>query len=133
MFRYLSTVILKNSVFAAVATLLFATTAFAETRLLMAEEPGCIWCARWNAEIAPIYPKTGEGAAAPLRRINLQNALPEDIVLARRVNFTPTFVLLVDGVERSRIEGYPSEDFFWELLGQMLHQEGISFDLKGSK
>lgn len=100
---------------------------------MMAEETGCIWCARWNAEIAPIYPKTAEGAAAPLRRVNLQDPIPDDIALVRRVNFTPTFVLLVDGVEKSRIEGYPSEDFFWQLLGQMLNQEGIEFALKGNK
>ncbi len=112
---------------------LSASSAWAEARLMMAEEPGCIWCARWNAEIAPIYPKTGEGAAAPLRRVNLQDPMPEDIVLDRRVSFTPTFILLVHGVEKSRIEGYPSEDFFWALLGQMLDKEGIEFDLKGTK
>ncbi len=110
---------------------LSVTSLWAETRLLMAEEPGCIWCARWHAEIGPIYPKTGEGAAAPLRRMNLLEPLPKDIVLARRVNFTPTFILLVNGSERSRIEGYPGDDFFWGLLGQMLGQEGISFALKG--
>lgn len=33
--------------------------------LVMIEQPGCQWCARWNAEIAPIYPKTPEAAQAP--------------------------------------------------------------------
>jgi hypothetical protein len=47
------------------------------------------------------------------------------------VNFTPTFVLLVDGVERNRIEGYPGEDFFWGLLGRMLDQEGIMYETGG--
>ena len=112
---------------------LSVTSLWAETRLLMAEEPGCIWCAHWHAEIGPIYPKTGEGAAAPLRRINLQDPVPGDIVLARQVNFTPTFILLIDGNEKSRIEGYPNEEFFWALLGQMLDQEGIAFTLKSNK
>lgn len=100
---------------------------WAETTLLMAQEPGCIWCARWNSEISAIYPKTGEGAAAPLRRINIQDDLPADIMLDRRINFTPTFVLLVDGEERNRIEGYPGADFFWGLLARMLDQEGITY------
>jgi hypothetical protein len=116
-----------------VAFVLFTTAALAEVTLVMAEEPGCIWCARWNNEIAPIYPKTSEGEAAPLRRINIKNPIPDDIVLARGVNFTPTFILLVDGVEKSRIEGYPEEDFFWGLLGQMLEREGIAFEVKRSK
>ena len=37
---------------------LLALPTLAETRLIMAEEEGCVWCARWNEEIAPIYPKT---------------------------------------------------------------------------
>jgi hypothetical protein len=28
--------------------------------------------------------------------------------------------LLQNGVETGRIEGYPGEDFFWPLLGDML-------------
>ncbi len=115
-----------------VAMVVSVTSLWAETRLLMAEEPGCIWCARWHAEIGPIYPKTGEGTAAPLQRIDLNDPLPADITLTRRVNFTPTFILLVDGTEKNRMEGYPGEDFFWGLLGQMLDQEGISFALKGN-
>lgn len=118
----------------AFALLILGTGALmAETTLMMAEEPGCIYCARWNAQIAPIYPKTGEGAAAPLRRVDITAPLPDDITLARRINFTPTFVLLVDGAEVSRLEGYPGEDFFWGLLGEMLKREGIAFDLATSE
>ena len=86
-----------------------------------------MWCARWNDQIAPIYPKTGEGTAAPLLRVNITETLPADISLRRRINYTPTFVLLVDGVETNRIEGYPGEDFFWGLLGEMLKREEIPF------
>lgn len=107
----------------------FGSGAAAETVLMMAEEPGCIWCARWNAEIAPIYPKTGEGQAAPLRRVDITKTLPKDITLVRRVTFTPTFVLLVHGAEVSRLEGYPGEDFFWGLLARLLDNEGIDYDV----
>lgn len=99
---------------------------------MMAEEPGCIWCARWNAEIGPIYPKTPEGTAAPLRRVDITGPLPHDITLARSVNFTPTFILLIEGAEVSRLEGYPGEDFFWGLLGQMLTENAIPFELDTS-
>lgn len=132
MFSHLAIVFLRKPFAIAAALSLSVGQLAAETTLLMAEEPGCIWCARWNSEISQIYPKTGEGEAAPLRRINIQDPLPEDIKLARRVNFTPTFVLLVDGEERNRIEGYPGEDFFWGLLGRMLSQEGIVFATKSS-
>ena len=104
----------------------------AEVQLLMAEEPGCMWCARWNAEIGTIYPKTGEGEVAPLRRVDMTKPIPDDIQLVRRVSFSPTFVLLVDGAEVNRIEGYPGEDFFWGLLGQMLAHAEIPYQIRHS-
>lgn len=108
----------------------FGTMSWGQAALLMAEEPGCVWCARWDAQIGPIYGKSGHGAAAPLRRMNIHEPTPGDITLARQVNFTPTFILLIDGEESARIEGYPGEDFFWGLLGAMLTENGVSFDMK---
>jgi hypothetical protein len=108
----------------ALLLLLLPLQALAETRLLMAEEHGCIYCARWNAEIGPIYPKTAEGKAAPLTRFDII-APPKEVRFARRVVFTPTFVLVDDNVEVARIEGYPGEDFFWGLLAEMLRQAQV--------
>lgn len=102
------------------AIALSATAATAESVLVMVEEHGCVWCARWNAEIAPIYPKTSEGKAAPLRRLDINQTMPAELSFKGKLHFTPTFVLMVDGKEISRLEGYPGEDFFWGLLGQML-------------
>jgi hypothetical protein len=97
-----------------------APVAQAET-LVMVEEVGCIYCARFNAQIAPAYPKTAEGRFAPLRRIEITDPLPADLHLDAPAVFTPTFVLVDDdGHELSRIEGYPGEEFFWPLLGAML-------------
>ncbi|WP_408635528.1 hypothetical protein [Pontibaca salina] len=90
--------------------------------LIMVEEAGCIWCARWDEEIAPIYPKTPEGQAAPLRRMDIKDTAPKGISFANKLHFTPTFVLLLDGREVGRIEGYPGEDFFWGLLSKMMER-----------
>lgn len=103
----------------------------AETFLVMVEEAGCIWCARWNKDIAPIYPKTTEGNAAPLRRLDIRADTPDGMTFARRLTYTPTFVLMHNGQELGRIEGYPGEDFFWGLLGQMLEEAGIDNDKSG--
>lgn len=88
--------------------------------LVMFEQTGCHWCAQWNAQIGPIYGKTDEGKAAPLHRVDIHGALPDYMRLTRKPQFTPTFVVLQDGVEIGRIEGYPGEDFFWGLLDQIL-------------
>jgi hypothetical protein len=119
--------LLRRLIFSLALLVVSAGGAMADTVLVMVEEKGCIWCARWNEEISEIYPKTEEGAAAPLKRIDIHAKRPDDIVFARPLTFTPTFVLAVDGQEVSRIEGYPGEDFFWGLLGKMLAQANIEF------
>jgi hypothetical protein len=105
--------------------------ALAETYLLMAEEHGCMWCARWNEEISGIYPKTREGQAAPLRRFDIRQGDPDDVSFASDVRFTPTFILVRDGTEVGRIEGYPGEDFFWGLLELMLRRAGVQTEKTG--
>jgi len=116
---------IRSLFFGALLTCLSVSAALAEVRLIMVEEDGCMWCARWNEEISEIYPKTPEGQAAPLRRIDIHAPTPADLTFARPLFFTPTFVLMVDNVEASRIEGYPGEDFFWGLLAQMLEREKV--------
>lgn len=87
--------------------------------LVMVEQAGCHWCAQWNKEIAPAYPNTDEGKRAPLRRVDLRD-LPDDITFKSAPVFTPTFVLVEDGAELARMEGYAGDQFFWFLLKQML-------------
>ena len=97
-----------------------AEPARSNTILVMVEQPGCVYCAMWDEAIAPIYPRTPEGRHAPLLRAELGAGAPEGITYARKVTFTPTFILVEQGREQARIEGYPGEDFFWSLLEDML-------------
>nr|WP_321508799.1 hypothetical protein [uncultured Celeribacter sp.] len=90
------------------------------SELVMVEQQGCAYCARWNAEIAPIYPKTPEGQFAPLRRIDLHSPLPRDLSLAGPLIFTPTFLFVEDGKELARIEGYAGDEMFWAMLSVIL-------------
>ncbi len=91
-----------------------------EVKLLMFEEDGCYWCAKWNSELADIYPKTQEGRTAPLVRLDVHDPIPKTLVLKTRPVYTPTFVVIDDGQEVGRIEGYPGQDFFWGLLARIL-------------
>ncbi|MEZ5911445.1 MAG: hypothetical protein R3D84_03765 [Paracoccaceae bacterium] len=102
------------------AAIVAAGPALAELRLMMVEQDGCGYCAQWDRVIAPIYPKTPEGRIAPLMRVDLHAPLPDGVTIDAPAVFTPTFVLLDDGTEVGRIEGYPGEDFFWGLLAQMI-------------
>ena len=98
----------------------------AEVSLVMAEQMGCVYCTRWDREIAPIYCKTAEGQAAPLTRHDIRSGQDAPVDLERRIVFTPTFILARDGAEVARLEGYPGEDFFWALLARMLEEEAVA-------
>jgi hypothetical protein len=122
---------LRVPLFAALTVLSYIAPANAEMTLIMAEEQGCFWCELWNEEIGKIYPLTNEGVAAPLRRIDVHDPIPLDLTLKSSPHFTPTFILVDNGVEVSRIEGYPGEGFFWGLLGLMLQEASDLQDSSG--
>lgn len=99
-----------------------AAASASEVRLIMVDQPGCAYCQAWMDEIAPAYPNTAEGRFAPLEHADLRTGPPEGVTYARRVNFTPTFILIKNGDELGRIEGYPGEDFFWPVYAKFLEQ-----------
>ena len=103
------------------AAFLAGTTRAEAAELVMFESDFCEWCDAWHAEIGPIYPKTSEGRRAPLRTVDIHDPRPDDLLGIQGVRFTPTFVLLDDhGAEVGRVNGYPGEDFFWGLLGELI-------------
>jgi len=90
--------------------------------LVMFDDPGCVWCRRWNAEIGPSYPRTPAGQRAPLRRVPIRDQARAGVALARPVHVTPTFVLVDDGQEVGRIDGYAGRDFFYPMLEKLLRR-----------
>ena len=101
--------------------LLLSPTAHA-AELIVFEQKGCVWCQRFDREIAPAYAKTAEGKRAPLRRIDIAKPLPEDLSFVVRERFTPVFVLIDDGREIGRIRGYPGDTFFWGMLANLIER-----------
>ena len=88
--------------------------------LIMFEQTGCVWCAVFDRDIAPVYGKTEEGRRAPLRRLESGRPLPGDLAFIQAERLTPLFVLVDKGREIGRIRGYPGDDNFWGLLGALL-------------
>ncbi len=90
--------------------------------LVMFEQKGCVWCVKFDREIAPGYPNTEEGRRAPLRRVDIARAVPEELAFIRRERFTPVFVLIEDKREIGRIRGYPGDTFFFGLLAGLIER-----------
>jgi hypothetical protein len=107
----------------AVALLTFAAVTTAATaELVMFERAGCPWCEAFDREVAPTYPKTAEGARAPLRRLNIYAPLPSDLAFIKVERLTPLFVLVDDGREIGRIRGYPGDDLFWSQMAALMQR-----------
>tara|TARA_R110000787_G_scaffold63679_8_gene143743 strand:- start:71009 stop:71392 length:384 start_codon:yes stop_codon:yes gene_type:complete len=116
----------RFSILTGLAVLAIAVSAMALPRvvvaaeLVMFESESCTWCQRWHDEIGTIYPKTSDARCAPLRRVDIGEARPDDLSDIKGIVYTPTFVLVDAGREVARLVGYPGEDFFWPILADHL-------------
>lgn len=104
---------------------LAGTSQVAPVQLLMIRQQGCLYCAQWEREVGPDYGSRAEGIAAPLMRVNLRGPWPDGLAIDSNPSVTPTFILIRDGQETGRIEGYPGEAAFWDQLNGLLGQAGI--------
>ena len=109
------------TILATILALLLAPPAGA-AELVMFEQKGCVWCQRFDRDIAPAYDKTAEGQRAPLRRVDVAGPVPQDLAFIKRERFTPVFVLIDQGREFGRIRGYPGDIFFWGLLANLIER-----------
>ncbi len=102
------------------AALLGAALPALAAELVMYRRAGCPYCLSWDREIGVAYPKTEIGKALPLRQIHLDRGKDSTVELKSPIRYTPTFVIVEDGKEKARIEGYPGEFFFWGVLEKLL-------------
>jgi thioredoxin-related protein len=115
---------LRRQVFAAILMSLCALSVdgVQAAELVMFESEGCDWCEAWDDDIGVAYDKTSEAKVVPLRRVDIDDDRPADLSHLEGLMYTPTFVVMKDGNEVGRIIGYPGEDFFWQLLNEIIEK-----------
>jgi hypothetical protein len=106
--------------FLVLAALLASALPAPSAELVMYRRAGCPYCLAWDREIGPVYPKTDIGKSLPLRQVHLDRGKDNSVELRSPIRYTPTFVLVENGKEKARIEGYPGEFFFWGVLEKLL-------------
>jgi len=90
--------------------------------LLMIEELGCPYCARWKRDVEQAYRNSLEGRVAPLEIIMMSDPRVRAL---KAVVYSPTFILLDHGQEVGRIIGYTSADFFWGEIENLFARSGF--------
>lgn len=93
-----------------------------DLQLLMIRRKGCVWCARWDREIGPLYDQNPDGRLAPLLMLDADGPYPDGLALARMPWVTPSFILVKRGAEVTRHDGYPGAERFFPVLRGMLDQ-----------
>ena len=117
MFRKTASNILLIACLALAANLMPVTARAAE--LVMFESAGCIYCQRWERDVGRLYDKTAEAKILPLRRIDISRQSVSGVTLSEPVHYTPTFVVVDQGREVGRIEGFINDGSFWGLLDEL--------------
>lgn len=91
--------------------------------LVMVRDPGCPYCARWEAEVGHSYRASKEGKFAPLV---LRLRGDPGITNLEKIVYSPTFVMLAYGEEVGRIVGYQGSDLFWMQLEPLMAKAGFT-------
>ena len=93
--------------------------------LVMVDDAGCVYCAKWDRDARQGYEASPEGQFAPLIR---QHVGSPELSGLGRLAYTPTFVLIVRGREAGRIVGYAGADFFWAEIDRLFAKAGFRRD-----
>ena len=86
----------------------------------MFEQKACPFCEAFNREIAPDYPESAAGRAAPLRHVDIWQSRTGGVESLDPAVFTPTFVLVENGREVGRLMGYPGRRYFYQEIEPLI-------------
>ena len=97
-------------------------TSAADSRLIMVTSDHCPYCQAWELDVGAVYNKSPYATTLPLTRVEIGSKMPESVTLQKPVVGTPTFLIIHDGQEINRQNGYFDADLFWWWLSEYAAQ-----------
>lgn len=91
--------------------------------LIAFEAPGCTYCAVFRRDVMPNYATSLAGKQAPLRFVDVNDEDAERLELTRPITIVPTVVVVREGREIGRIDGYVGPINFHRMIDTMLGLE----------
>ena len=108
-------------IFALCAAMIPAAIAPARAaELVMVDQRACVYCQKFNRQVAKSYAGSTAGQIAPLRRVSRFKKWPGDLAGVTPAYATPTFILVDDGREVGRFAGFAGPEWFWQRLNPLL-------------
>ena len=92
----------------------------ATQELIVLEAPNCIYCRIFRRDVLPSYQKSKRAGELPIRFLDLNDPAADKLKLSSTVTIVPTVVLMRDGAEAGRIDGYTGPEAFFQSVARML-------------
>ena len=93
-------------------------TAAADSRLIMVTSDYCPSCQAWELDVGKVYDKSPYATTLPLTRVEIGSKMPGGVTFERPVVGTPTFLIIHNGQEIGRQNGYIDAEMFWWWLSE---------------
>ena len=92
--------------------------AAADSRLIMVTSDHCSYCQAWELDVGAVYDKSPYAPTLPLTRVDIGNVKPENVTFQKPIVGTPTFLIIHNGQEIARQNGYTGAEMFWWWLSE---------------
>lgn len=93
-----------------------ADTSAPRTEVIVFEIGGCKYCSAFRDNLAARYLASTTNQAAPMRFVDVGRLDPQSFHLRSDINTVPTIVLMQDGREIDRVEGYPLPEMLFGMV-----------------
>ena len=90
--------------------------AAADSRLIMVTSDYCPSCQAWELDVGKVYDKSPYAKTLPLTRVEIGDKMPGGVTFQKPVVGTPTFLIIHNGQEIGRQNGYIDAEMFWWWL-----------------
>jgi len=88
------------------------------------ETSNCLLCRLFRRDVAPRYARSRRHRMAPLRYIDVNPRRPPHPGLSEPLAMLPTAVIMKDGAEIARIEGYTGPELFFQMMSRTFSRLG---------
>jgi hypothetical protein len=86
------------------------------TEVIVFEIGGCKYCTMFRDNLGARYLASTTNRAAPMRFVDVGKLDPQSFQLSADINTVPTIVVLQDGREVDRVEGYPVPELLFGMV-----------------
>lgn len=88
--------------------------------LVVFEHPDCTYCPIFRSRVVPRYQQSAHAAEVPLRFVDVTGAEADRLALNAPIRMVPTTVVMKDGREVDRIDGYWGTDNFLKMVAYII-------------